>query len=299
MKVNLINRCVGMAAAAGLFTLASTVARAQVVAPSTYTTTIQVQGEAPGTEFADWAGIPIVDMDPVDNAGGTPPFIDIGNIQIANDDQFIYIHATLHAGTSLGNLFLAFDLDQTTTTGFDPFGVQVIGSELGYQTDFAFSQATGVYNNSNMAPVTGGPIGGGHALIYPFWTEAGAPSGSEIEWKVPLDAMISGVPAFTDGMFDLALWADSSLGDISQRISYTLAEPPAGLPGDFNRDNKVDAADYVVWRKTNDPIDGYNVWVENFGRMGAGAGSAAVPEPTSACLLIAAALVLVRVHSRA
>ena len=69
-------------------------------------------------------------------------------------------------------------------------------------------------------------------------------------------------------MFDFALWADSSLGDISQRISYTLAEPPAGLPGDFNRDNKVDAADYVAWRKTNVPVDGYNVWVENFGRMG-------------------------------
>src|SRR5688572_7449378 len=75
-------------------------ARAQVTAPSVYTTTIQVQDEAAGTEFADWAasGITVVDMDPADNTGGSPPFIDIANVQIANDDEFIYIHATMHAG---------------------------------------------------------------------------------------------------------------------------------------------------------------------------------------------------------
>jgi hypothetical protein len=57
------------------------------------------------------------------------------------------------------------------------------------------------------------------------------------------------------------------------------------LAGDFNADGKVDAADYVVWRKDptahgGDPA-GYNTWRTNFGAP-AGSGSlagTAVPEP--------------------
>ncbi|HEY3394943.1 MAG TPA: hypothetical protein VGK58_19720 [Lacipirellulaceae bacterium] len=55
-----------------------------------------------------------------------------------------------------------------------------------------------------------------------------------------------------------------------------------GLEGDFNSDGKVDAADYVVWRKTDGAQPGYDMWRTNFGRT-AGAGSSlggsAVPEP--------------------
>jgi hypothetical protein len=56
------------------------------------------------------------------------------------------------------------------------------------------------------------------------------------------------------------------------------------LPGDFNGDGKVDAADYVVWRKTDGTQPGYNEWRTNFGRTsGSGAGqlAGAVPEPAS------------------
>ena len=83
--------------------------------------------------------------------------------------------------------------------------------------------------------------------------------------------------------------------------------PSAGLPGDFNEDGKVDAADYVVWRKndgTNNALPNdnglgvpvgpahYTLWTSNFGDM-AGSGSSgapatAVPEPTSLGLLILA-----------
>jgi hypothetical protein len=61
------------------------------------------------------------------------------------------------------------------------------------------------------------------------------------------------------------------------------------LAGDFNGDGKVDAADYVVWRKTDGSQDGYNAWRTNFGRTsGSAAGqvAAAVPEPGA--LLLAA-----------
>ncbi|HJQ78703.1 MAG TPA: PEP-CTERM sorting domain-containing protein, partial [Lacipirellulaceae bacterium] len=63
------------------------------------------------------------------------------------------------------------------------------------------------------------------------------------------------------------------------------------LAGDFNEDGKVDAADYVVWRKTNGTEPGYNEWRTNFGRTsGSGASveaAAAVPEPASIGLLLA------------
>jgi fibronectin-binding autotransporter adhesin len=64
------------------------------------------------------------------------------------------------------------------------------------------------------------------------------------------------------------------------------------LPGDYNNDGKVNAADYVMWRKNpgafgGDPA-GYNTWRANFGAGGAGAGSSldtgAVPEPTTLLL---------------
>jgi hypothetical protein len=72
----------------------------------------------------------------------------------------------------------------------------------------------------------------------------------------------------------------------SSQITLMAAE----LPGDWNHDGKVDAADYVTWRKDpsnngGDP-DGYNTWRQNFGKSLAGgsdslnAGGAA-PEPAT------------------
>jgi hypothetical protein len=71
---------------------------------------------------------------------------------------------------------------------------------------------------------------------------------------------------------------------------------PSPVNGDYNNDGKVDAADYVVWRKhngttttlPNDTTPGivsaadYDVWRLNFGASsGGGALALAVPEPTS------------------
>jgi PEP-CTERM motif len=261
-------------------TFAAAPAAAQVTAPSLYTTGLQVQGEAVGTEFADWAaaGVTNAEMDPADNTG----FLDVANVQIANDEEFIYVHVTTHgASTSLANLFLAFDTDQNATTGFDVFGLGVVGSEFGYQTDFPFAQSTGMFNTG--APIGGGPLGNGGALIYPFWTDAGAPQGAEIEWAVPRDVLVSGMPVFANDSLNLAVYTTDGLGDITQSISYTLAAPPLD-DGDYNEDGVVDAADYVVWRRDDGTPAKYQVWRENFGTM-PGGGSlvsiSAVPEPAT------------------
>lgn len=62
-----------------------------------------------------------------------------------------------------------------------------------------------------------------------------------------------------------------------------------GLPGDFNDDGSVDAADYVVWRKSyGGDTAAYEDWVTNFGRItdvGTGGNEPvavpAVPEPAA------------------
>jgi ABC-type cobalt transport system substrate-binding protein len=79
------------------------------------------------------------------------------------------------------------------------------------------------------------------------------------------------------------------------------------LPGDFNRDGSVDAADYVVWRRSNgqsttfftgadgngsgavDTAD-YNIWRSQFGAPASGSvnSSASVPEPMVARLILPA-----------
>jgi hypothetical protein len=75
-----------------------------------------------------------------------------------------------------------------------------------------------------------------------------------------------------------------------------------GVPGDYNEDGIVGAADYVVWRNNlgsgtslpNDDtagvgLDDYTRWSTNFGAVGPGGGasivSASAPEPVSLTLL--------------
>jgi hypothetical protein len=87
-----------------------------------------------------------------------------------------------------------------------------------------------------------------------------------------------------------------------------LSVTSVGVPGDYNNNGLVDAADYVVWRKNqgttnplpNDPIGGtigsaqYDQWRSHFGQTaGSGAGvstNATVPEPAMLVMLIMAAL---------
>ena len=53
------------------------------------------------------------------------------------------------------------------------------------------------------------------------------------------------------------------------------------LAGDYNLDGIVDAADYILWRKTDGTQEGYDRWRANFGRSaggGNGAGMVRAPE---------------------
>jgi hypothetical protein len=78
----------------------------------------------------------------------------------------------------------------------------------------------------------------------------------------------------------------SYLGGAGNDVTLTLD----ALMGDYNRDGSVDAADYVVWRKTGtNGQQGYEDWRVNFGKTAPSFGLAAgveaitaqIPEPAS------------------
>ena len=92
---------------------------------------------------------------------------------------------------------------------------------------------------------------------------------------------------------------------INNDKSVTVSLPfSIGLPGDYNDDGTVDAADYVVWRNNvggsslpNETVsfgivdqEDYTEWRKNFGSTSDGSGAiltAAVPEPATWVLIVA------------
>jgi hypothetical protein len=124
--------------------------------------------------------------------------------------------------------------------------------------------------------------------------------------------IVSGDPT-PDRLSDIELGQINALHYTMPAWSVTtLVLISDGLPGDYNHDGTVDAADYTVWRdslgQTGDvAADGnedntvdsndYLLWKTNFGRTesasGTGAASSAVPEPTTAALLCMAGIAMV------
>jgi hypothetical protein len=104
--------------------------------------------------------------------------------------------------------------------------------------------------------------------------------------------------------FDLLQESDDT-NNITRVLVNLVVPEPLIMPGDYNNDQVVDAADYMVWRKmlgqnvnrgTSADGDGngviepadLDVWKAEFGTTAGGGGSldAAVPEPAAASMLL-------------
>jgi hypothetical protein len=135
---------------------------------------------------------------------------------------------------------------------------------------------------------------------------------------VPLDVTFKdGLPAqVTFSLFDNNAEGDQVTGlPTGEHAFYfnnlKVETAPTGVPGDYNGNNTVDAADYVLWRNSVGPgslpnengispgqVDAadYNYWKLRFGATsGNGSGlaaSAGVPEPAASVILLASLAVL-------
>jgi hypothetical protein len=122
-----------------------------------------------------------------------------------------------------------------------------------------------------------------------------------------------GFPVVVSSVGRTGVFANAILPDLPGGFHFELDYTPlavnlaiAGIAGDYNKNGIVDAADYVVWRKTYlqsgsalaadgnadgqvDHLD-YDVWAAAFGQVAPGGGSgtatssATVPEPTAILL---------------
>lgn len=126
-----------------------------------------------------------------------------------------------------------------------------------------------------------------------FGTPGGSEAGSSIfDRKVgPYTLVVDGPDAATN------VSVIKGIGVIYD-INYDMTLKPVSVAGDYNHNGVVDGADYVLWRKGDLAADSngdtlvdqadYDAWRANFGNgstPGLGVASA-VPEPTSAMLLI-------------
>ncbi len=85
---------------------------------------------------------------------------------------------------------------------------------------------------------------------------------------------------------------------INSNVSFSIVSQP----GDSNHDGTINAADYVVWRKTDGTQTGYDAWRTAFG-SGAGSVSgasadASVPEPSVVSMLLLGMVVHLRRRAR-
>jgi hypothetical protein len=133
----------------------------------------------------------------------------------------------------------------------------------------------------------GGGSGAGQLLEY-FLGETGSTigPGETLALGNAFNPAVFGAGNNGDVQFSLGL-----LNGLEILGSVTYVAGPGGLPGDYNNDGAVNAADYVVWRKNIGTQDGYNLWRTNFGRT-SGSGSlagGAIPEPSLLAMLIAVA----------
>ncbi|HEX2477502.1 MAG TPA: hypothetical protein VHK01_22285 [Lacipirellulaceae bacterium] len=126
--------------------------------------------------------------------------------------------------------------------------------------------------------------------------------GSAIRALIPSDGVYYlGVTGFEDDNF---IGDHGEFGIYALLVGVASLDSTEPLPGDFNADGTVDAADYVVWRKNVggqfDEAD-YLAWRTNFGRSnGTGANAlAAVPEPSAFIALLVSVIVITLLSRKA
>jgi hypothetical protein len=108
---------------------------------------------------------------------------------------------------------------------------------------------------------------------------------------------------------------DSLADGVWDLLVATDLLPPEGIPGDYNNDRIVDAADYVIWRNALDTdtvlpnddtpgvtIEDYTVWKQHFGMSTSGSGglmaATAVPEPSALWLAACGVFTLAAIRCR-
>jgi hypothetical protein len=171
--------------------------------------------------YADWAGVPELIVDADDTA--TDP--DIATVQIANDDTYLYIRLHYHSADSFPT-YLAIDNDSNTATGFNIFGLGVVGSEAGYADDFDFDQRAGFNIGTLKDPARPTEPESGSAVISSFADSTDREMAIRLD--TTFDPFVGPGDVFPNDTFRLLFYSlDASFAqaDITVPVQYSLAVP--------------------------------------------------------------------------
>jgi fibronectin-binding autotransporter adhesin len=187
-----------------------------------------------------------------------------------------------------GSVFLEGDVEPGANIGTMAFAGDVsIGAGAVVKMELASAQFDRITVGQSLA------LGGALALsLSPGFSPVAGQSFDLFDWGTRSGGFASiQLPAVTGLFWDTSLLYQSGVVKLS-----------AAIPGDFNSDGRVDAADYTVWR------DGlgqkyvqsdYAVWKSHFGQSGGAGGgmlagaSLIAPEPTTLWQLFLAAILSV------
>jgi hypothetical protein len=171
--------------------------------------------------YTDWAGVPELIIDPDDTTTGP----DIATVQIANDNTNLYIRLHYHSADSFPT-YLAIDNDSNAATGFNIFGLGIVGSEAGYADDFDFDQRAGFNIGTLKDPVRTTEPESGSATISSF-TES-TDREMAIRLDTTFDPFVGPGDVFPTDTFRLLFYSlDPNFGqaDITVPVEYMLAVP--------------------------------------------------------------------------
>jgi hypothetical protein len=110
-----------------------------------------------------------------------------------------------------------------------------------------------------------------------------------------MDGLATIIIEHTASSSPASFWTHEGNPALAPRLVVDAVLQPAGLEGDFNNDGQVDAADYVVWRKSGGSQAEYDLWRANFGTAATDGGSGQagqVPEPATATAVLVAVMML-------
>jgi hypothetical protein len=174
----------------------------------------------------------------------------------------------------------------------DVNGNMTVNAGGGAQGTLAYQLETG--DSLSQIDVSGNATFSAGAILS-FDTSLDAPAQATYNVLTALDIIDNGITFSGPAGWNYQIIAGGN-GEILQ-----FFQGPAGLAGDFNSDGKVDAGDYVTWRKNEVanlplPNDGgaadqaarFALWRANFGNppgSGSALNGAAVPEPAAGLLL--------------
>ncbi len=230
--------------------------------------------------------------------GGT---LDAAEVSFQGGGQFDWTTGTLHVGTfggslvnQAGKLAPGHSAGSTTIAGSyaqqagATLEIEIGGTSAGAFDVVNIGNIAGISGQLQLALINGFEPGAGDTFMVLttaggiFGTLANVANGQRL---TTLDSL---------GSF-LVHYGQASAFNPNQIV--LSAFEPAELPGDFNFDGRVDAADYTVWRDglgSSYTMAGYDVWKTHFGETaGSGSGAtAAVPEPATFSLAALSALSL-------